>query len=238
MRRFYAPPTDFASGIVTLSAEQAKHARDVLRLVPGDEVRVFDGAGGEFLCRIESLSKTAAVLTVIGAVPSPSPESPLELTVAATVLHSDKYDLIIQKLVELGAVRLRPIFTRRSDIRPPLAANKINRWRKIAIEAAKQCGRSRTLLIDETIGFDELLKDASDEMVMFSERAGGSFADLSPSGRITMITGPKGGWDDDELAAAENSGVRSITFGGRVLRAETAVISIAAILQHRFGDMN
>ena len=65
MRRFYAPPTDFASGIVTLSAEQAKHARDVLRLVPGDEVQVFDGAGGEFLCRIESLSKTAAVLTVV-----------------------------------------------------------------------------------------------------------------------------------------------------------------------------
>ena len=86
--------------------------------------------------------------------------------------------------------------------------------------------------------FQSFISVSNNNPIMFSERDGSSFDHLKPSGALTVIYGPKGGWSDEELTIARENGASVITFGGRILRAETAAIAITAILQHRFGDMN
>ncbi|HLM58421.1 MAG TPA: RsmE family RNA methyltransferase, partial [Pyrinomonadaceae bacterium] len=120
-RRFYAPPEAFADGAgrVSLSPDETRHLRDVLRLRPGDEAYVFDGEGREFACVLaESGGRGAgAVLEVRARAEPPSPESPLELTLAVALLKGEKFDLVVQKATELGVSRIAPVITRRADVR-------------------------------------------------------------------------------------------------------------------------
>lgn len=218
-----------------MSVDETRHLRDVLRLRVGDVVRVFDGEGDEFEAKIGSITKGNASLKVIRKLEPMSQESPLELTLAVAILKSDKFDLVVQKAVELGVSRLIPLETIRSDVRPRDPASKAERWRRIALEATKQCGRAKLMQIDQPIGFADLPPDS--QAFLFTERGGMPFPGSIDSKRITAIVGPEGGWDDSELKLAAKKGFLLITLGGRVLRAETAAIAITAILQHRFGDL-
>ena len=243
MRRFYAPPENFNGQSVQLSLDETRHLRDVLRLHKGDEVRVFDGEGREFRCTIEMIGKQAADLALIDEVAPSSPESPLELTLAAGLLKGEKLDLVIQKSVELGVSRLQPLFTKRCDVKANIKDSKTDRWRKIALEASKQTGRAKLMTIETPIEFTNFLEgfdvsNSGESRILFSERDGKSFSEVKENKKITAIVGPEGGWEDSELEAARNRGFTLVTLGGRVLRAETAAISIAAILQHRFGDFS
>jgi 16S rRNA (uracil1498-N3)-methyltransferase len=237
MRRFYAPKGNFADGSVRLDTEETRHLRDVLRLRVGDDAQVFDGEGREFCGGITEITKTTASLAIIEETEPMSPESPLAITVAATVLNGEKYDLIIQKAVELGVAELIPLHTLRCDVRPKDAEKRLNRWRRIALEATKQTGRAKIMQIAEPAEFTKVIESGDETLVLFSERDGDSFSVVTPNKKITAIFGPKGGWDDVELEEARTHGVKIVTLGGRVLRAETAAIAITAILQHRFGDL-
>jgi 16S rRNA (uracil1498-N3)-methyltransferase len=223
---------------VELSADESRHLRDVLRLGAGDEASVFDGRGREFLCRIARVDKRSSSVEVLREIQPSSPESPLELTVAATVMPGDKYDLIVQKSVELGVSSLIPMTTLRCEVKAGDAQRRVDRWRRIALEATKQCGRARLMEVTDAREFSAVVA-ANKAVVMFSEREGSAFDSLpGVAERLTILYGPKGGWDDLELASARERGADVITLGGRILRAETAAIAITAILQHRFGDMN
>lgn len=237
MRRFYSPPESFTDGVVTLSPEETRHLRDVLRLRPGDTVRVFDGAGTEFETEIIDITKSAARMAVIREVESFAPESALDLTLAVAMLKkSDKFDLVVQKAVELGVSKLIPLETVRSEVRPRDPARKAERWRRIALEATKQCGRARLMKIDEPIRFAEL--STGDQTFFFTEIGGSKFPDSLAPKKITAIVGPEGGWADADLKIAADRSYTLITLGGRILRAETAAIAITAVMQHRFGDLN
>jgi len=240
MRRFYSSPENFSTEKVSLSEEETGHLRDVLRLRVGDEVSVFDGLGHEFECVIRLIGKKTSTLSIVKEVSPMSPESNLELTVAATVLPGDKYDLVIQKSVELGAIELIPLVTLRCEVKSRDAAKRLNRWRRIAFEASKQCGRARLMTVSGPIEFANLISGLTNtnEVLLFSERDGASFDTVTASHKITAVFGPKGGWEDHELAAAKSHNIKIVTLGGRVLRAETAAIAISAVLQHRFGDFN
>lgn len=239
LRRFYALPENFNDSSVSLSEDETRHLRDVLRLRSGDEASVFDGEGREFRCVITEIEKRKTTLEIVEEITPSSPESNLELTIAATVLPGDKYDLVIQKAVELGAVKLIPAIAARCEVKLKDTANKLVRWRRIAFEAAKQCGRARLMAVNEPMSYNELIATADkDNFLLFSERDGGNFDTVILADKVTAIFGPKGGWEDQELEAARAAGVKIITLGGRVLRAETAAIAISAILQHRFGDFN
>ena len=236
MRRFYSPPDFFSNDTVTLSAEETRHLRDVLRLRAGDQVRIFDGEGHEFQAEIYEIARTSTALKIIAEVRPPSEESPLRLTLAAAMLKSDKFDLVVQKAVELGVAQLIPLETARSDRSPRVAGKKTERWRKIALESAKQCGRAELMRIHEPIGLENVATVGT--VLLFTERNGGALAPTIIAGtEITAFVGPEGGWDDSELEFARSKAFQLVTFGGRILRAETAAIATAAILQHRFGDM-
>ena len=249
-RRFFEPTESFRRDqMVTLASDEAQHMRGVLRLKAGDEVFVFDGEGNEYRCRIESLRRDASTLTILEKIEPASPESTLDLRLALALLKGEKFDLVVQKATELGAAHITPVMTKFSDIRlrdPRDAEKRATRWRRIAIEAAKQSGRARVPVIDDPIAFDSLLESTStgddNWCLMFAERDGQGLAQsLEPSSTrpqsLTVLVGSEGGWADEEIQAARAAGWRIITLGGRILRAETAAIAVTALLQHLFGDL-
>src|SRR6266850_6120614 len=166
-RRFYAPPAAFADDekSATLSAEETRHARDVLRLQSGDEIFVFDGAGREFLCSIQTIKRDSTDLSVMAEVEPARPESTLDLTLAIALLKGEKFDLVIQKTTELGAKTIVPLETERSDVRlrdDEGAKKRLTRWQRIALEAAKQTGRAYVPEITSPVSFKSLLLPAED----------------------------------------------------------------------------
>jgi 16S rRNA (uracil1498-N3)-methyltransferase len=240
-RRFFAPPSAFNFGkrIVTLTADEARHLREVLRLKAGDEVQVFDGAGREFRAIVSQARREIAELELGDEIEPLKPESPLQLTLAVALLKGEKFDLVVQKGTELGVNRFIPLVTRYADIRlrdEADAEKRVTRWRRIALEAAKQCGRSVVPKIEQPMFFDALIREEN-SCLMFSERAGRPLNTDLKAGVITAVIGSEGGWSDEELDQARAAGVPIVTLGGRVLRAETAAIVTAVLLQHRYGDL-
>jgi len=258
-RRFYAPPSAFGPNLenVSLASDEARHLRDVLRLQPGDEVYVFNGAGKEFHCTVERSERghrDSALLKVLGEVESGRPESPLRLTLAVALLKGEKFDLVVQKATELGVACVVPVVTKHADIRlrdASDATKRVARWQRIALEAAKQSGRAVVPEVTGPILFKSLIHTAkrpSDpgevvvQALMFSERDGESLLKarkdlpVSPSS-LTALVGSEGGWADEELAGAREAGWTIVTLGGRTLRAETAAITVTALIQHLFGDL-
>lgn len=251
-RRFYAPVEAFAADHATLAADEARHLRDVLRLAPGDEIHIFDGAGREFECVIEDSRRDWATVRILREVPPASPESPLDLTLAIALLKGEKFDLVVQKATELGVTCIQPLITQRADVRlrEDQDAKRGTRWQRIALEAAKQCGRARAPEVLKPVSFSSLIERpalAGDLLtqtrIMFSERSGESFTESLQqqqpvSSSVIALVGSEGGWTADEIAAARGGGWRIVTLGGRILRAETAAIAVVVLLQHLFGDLN
>jgi 16S rRNA (uracil1498-N3)-methyltransferase len=248
-RRFYAPVEAFSPDHVTLSTDEARHLRDVLRLGPGDEIYIFDGEGREFQCLIEESRRDWASLRVIEEVSPAKAESPLDLTLAIALLKGEKFDLVVQKATELGVTRIQPVITQRADVRlrEDQDAKRVTRWQRIALEAAKQSGRARVPEVAAPISLNSLIGNLtsrdSTRLLMFSERDGETLAEalkppltiLSP---VIALVGSEGGWTDQEIAQARTGGWGIVTLGGRILRAETAAIAVVVLLQHRFGDLN
>lgn len=236
-----------------MSVEESRHLREVLRLRAGDEAFVFDGAGREFACIVVDAGRRGsdrARLEVRAPAEPLCAESPLELTLAVALLKGEKFDLVVQKATELGASRIVPVVTRRADVRlrdEGDAARRVERWRRLALEACKQSGRARVPAVETPANFSSLLAagEDSDEMhLMFAERGGVTLAEVAAAtltkarpSSIVALVGPEGGWEDEEIEQAKQCGWTVVTLGGRVLRAETAAIVVTALLQHSFGDM-
>ena len=247
-RRFYAPPSAFDAKLqtVTLAADEARHLREVLRLKVGDDVYVFNGAGKEFHCRVEASRRDTAELSVVTEIDPARPESPLQLTLAVALLKGEKFDLVVQKATELGVSEIVPVVTKLADIRlrdESDATKRVARWQRIALEAAKQSGRAVVPRIATPISFATLVGEAESGRLLFSERAGQSLKDASElftskASALIALVGSEGGWTDEELTNARDAGWKIVTLGGRTLRAETAAITVAVLLQHLAGDLD
>lgn len=247
-RRFFAPPEafDFRTRRISLSADEARHLREVLRLKSGEQVQVFDGTGREYSAVIEKSMRESAVLELIDEVEPASPESPLKLTLALALVKGDKFDLVVQKATELGVNALLPVITRFADVRIRDAADaskRVARWQRIALEAAKQSGRAALPLINPPMEFETVIEEEFDNdglRVMFSERDGEPLSQLPTrisSQSVTALIGSEGGWAEEEIETARANGWKIVTLGGRILRAETAAIAMTALLQHLYGDL-
>src|SRR5689334_6118439 len=237
-RRFFAPPSafNFTKRTIMLTADEARHLREVLRLKPGDEVSVFDGAGKEFRARVAQARREFAELELQDEIEPARPESPLKITLAVALLKGEKFDLVVQKATELGVVKIVPLITRYADIKlrdESDASKRVARWQRIALEAAKQSGRAVVPQVSLPVAVSSVL---SESCFLFSEREGHGLTQIEAD-EITAIIGSEGGWSDEELEQARAAGAQIVTLGGRILRAETAAITVAALLQHRFGDL-
>lgn len=241
-RRFHAPPNAFTHQTVTLTADEARHLRDVLRLKPGDEVYVFDGLGHEFRSTVSNVRRDVTELRIEAEVDPAKPESQLQLNLCVALLKGEKFDLVVQKATELGVTKITPLITRHADIHlrdASDATKRVTRWQRIALEAAKQSGRAFVPEISLPAGFAEAL-EVEGFGVMFSERGGDQWESLvnQPApGAVMALVGSEGGWSDEEIAAARARDFHVVTLGGRILRAETAAIAVTVLMQHRFGDL-
>jgi len=236
MRRFYASIQQFQAETIRLNFEETRHLRDVLRLKETEVVQVFDGAGREFLCEIQRIEKKEALLKIIEETAPPAIESDLNLILAVALLKNEKFDLVVQKAVELGVSKLIPLNTKRADVRLKDSDKRLERWRKIALEAAKQSGRAKLMTVEKPLEFANFIETANGTRVLFAERGGERFSDIKETKKITAAIGAEGGWEASEIERAREKEFQIVTLKGRILRAETAAISIAAVLQHRFGD--
>jgi len=239
-RRFFAPPSafNFSKRIVTLTSDEARHLREVLRLKPGDEVSVFNGAGKEFRCAVVQARREFAELELQEEIEAARAESPLKITLAVALLKGEKLDLVVQKGTELGVNEFVPLITRYADIKlrdKSDAVKRVARWQRIALEAAKQSGRALVPKVGEPKPLGYVL-NLSEQCFLFSERGGHGLTQMDTD-EVTAIIGSEGGWSEEELDEARAAGAQLITLGGRILRAETAAIAAAVLLQNRFGDL-
>jgi 16S rRNA (uracil1498-N3)-methyltransferase len=244
MYRFFIPPESIANPTPEIVGSDAKHIKRVMRLHPGDEIELFDGAGMIYKARITALTSEGVQVTILSSSPSMT-ESGLSLVVAQALLKDKKMDQLIRQLCELGISGWLPFLSARTIPTPgeQRQAARLERWDKIAREALKQCRRSRMPEIGPVLSFHEIVQlgVSFDMAVVFWENesvALDGYAGQEPRPvRILAVFGPEGGFADQEIDAARKSGFITAALGPRTLRSETATLAGCALLQYLFGDM-
>jgi 16S rRNA (uracil1498-N3)-methyltransferase len=210
---------------------------------PGAEAFVFDGWGREYACRFKSVRNNEAQLEITGALTN-RVESSLSITLAHALAKGDRFDFIVQKATELGVAGIVPLLTEHTQAKPKgQAARRIERWRRISLEALKQCGRRTLVEIEQPVAVEEFLNRSGVQgpVLIFTRQGGKSLTDLLRSRtheRVTAVVGPEGGWSDRELKLFAKHGCQPVTLGPRVLRTETAAIVAVALIQHEAGDLS
>jgi len=229
---------------IHITGDQARYLVTVLRCRVGDPLSLFDGKGTSYRARIAGITRRDVVAEVLDAFRDDA-ESPLDLTLVQGLLRGEKMDFVIQKTTELGISQIVPAITERSQIRE---TRKIARWRKIAEEAAEQCGRSIVPVIHDVIPYQDIFPSLPGASwpnkttgLIFWE-AGGAALPTRGRGRqvppaLTIAVGPEGGFTGEEIARAEAGGFSVVSLGKRILRAETAAIAATALVQFSFGDL-
>jgi 16S rRNA (uracil1498-N3)-methyltransferase len=233
MLRLYVPGVRPDDAHVHIAGAELRHLRTV-RLAPGARLHVLDDAGGEHEVVLERLGAREAVGRMV-ASSWPVRESPLELVLAPALLKGAKMDLVVEKATELGVHRLVPVTT----ARVVGTGGHLERWRRIAVAAAKQSGRSRVPDVEAPVPLDALAQVPWPglRLVPWEQEDGRRFDDLADRATaVVAVIGPEGGLTDEEAALLTAHGFVAITLGPRVLRAETAALAVAAHCQRRWGD--
>ena len=246
MHRLFVPPEQLqASGRIRLTPGQARHLGTVLRLKPGEEIEVFDGKGARYRAWLEDApALDAAVLRLEG----PLPEGPLravDVTLVQALAKGEKMEFVIQKATELGAARIVPLSSERSVVRldAERGGSKAERWRKVAQEAARQCGRADLPRIDEPAGWDFVLALLRDEpgrrgLLLHPEETALRLGPAARGARRVLIAvGPEGGFSPEERARAQAGGMIEVGLGPLVLRTETAGLAALSVVLHVHGEL-
>lgn len=237
-RRIHVPSIRIAAGTARLEPAEWHYLRHVLRLPAVEQIQIFDGEGGVYEASLPAQDGPVA-LGPRGEVPPPG----ALVWLAFAPPRGDRADLVVQKAVELGVKRLIPFEAARSVVRlsAERGASRAGRWQRIAAEAARQCGRADVPEVDEPMPLPRALALAPPgfRSVLFYEGGGEPVAqalDPAAPGHLLLV-GPEGGFEEAEVEAARGAGARLATLGPRRLRAETAALAAAALVQHRLGDL-
>ncbi len=224
----------FAPGaLVDVAGEEFHHAVRVARVREGEEVELFDGHGGAAAARVEAVARDHVVVRV--ERPIDSREAKLPMDVAMSIIQLEKFELVLQKVTELGARSIIPLVTDRVEVRPERYRGKAGRWEKIVFEAVKQSGRSVVPKVALPARFDDALS-GSGIRIIFDADAEPSPIDLVSAASVTLFIGPEGGWSERELGIARENGCLFARLGPRRLRAETAAIVATATIGARSGE--
>jgi len=244
MSRFYVPTPQIEKGMLRIEGNEVKHIRRVLRLKAGDEIIVFDSLGKEYEGTIIEETTSSVVIKIQNIFLSKR-DSPLDVTLAQSLLKGEKMDYLIQKATELGVKEIIPFFSSRSVplLEKSGRLKRHHRWGRIAIEASKQCGRGVVPKIESLQDYSEMLQLASPGSLrlILWEREGGQLKEVlersKEKTRIFFIIGPEGGFSQEEVEEAKRAGFIPVTLGRRILRAETASLCLLSILQYEKGDI-
>lgn len=249
VHRFFAPRVEAPGSELRLSPEEGRHLSRVLRLRNGARVQVFDGRGREHEATLTDDDPRRPVLR-LGAPVAAVAEPRVRVTLGVTLLKGRKLDTVVRDATALGVAEIVPLLTHRAQAGGfgRDGASSGDRWRGIAIAAAKQCGRAVVPAIQPPARLPRFLEDARPEAVrlLLAEPpadpgpASGGLDALRNAPRpaaAVLAIGPEGGWTDDETRAAEAAGFRPLTLGRRTLRAETAPVAALSILRFVWDDL-
>jgi len=227
-----------------LTGNSARHVAKVLRLSAGDQIILFDGQGSDFTATIATVSKSSITLNC-GTETPVGTKSPLQTELWQGISKGSRMDTVVQKATELGVTRIRPVFTRYGVVKldSARALKKVQHWQEIAISACEQCGRADIPAVLPPLSFNEALDqlDQSDQAAAMMLAPSGDTPlaqTLSPNALNIFMVGPEGGFSSEEEAAAKEKGVALIGLGNRILRTETAPITVLSIAQYLYGDLN
>jgi len=241
MRRFFVPPENLRFEQVQLSEEIAHHLATVLRLSAGEEILLLDGEGTVCRCRLETLSRRAAVARVLER--RQQAEGTLPVRLLQGLPKGEKMDLVLQKGTELGLAAFTPVLAARSVPAPSgERGEKLRRrWERIVREAAQQSRRVVLPRLDAVLPLDEALRLSREELrLLLWEEESRPLAEVLPAAAprdVAVLVGPEGGFGAEEVAAARAAGFVPVGLGPRILRSETAGPAIAAVLQYLYGDL-
>lgn len=240
MPRFFTETINESKGII--SGDDAKHIAKVLRMHVGERLIACDCKGFDYDCVIESLSDKEVELSVEKAYPSET-EPSVRVTLYQAMPKSDKMELIIQKAVELGVSAIVPVQTKRCVSRPDAKsmAKKLERYNRIALEAAKQCGRGRIPEVLPMMDFGDAIKAMKEDQraFLFYENSNSSFRKELEQGvnAVSIMVGAEGGFEEEEVQKALELGIASLSLGKRILRCETAPLAALSIIMYETGNM-
>ncbi|MFZ2311422.1 MAG: 16S rRNA (uracil(1498)-N(3))-methyltransferase [Methylobacter sp.] len=236
--RLYVPLQLAQGRQVELDDESAHYVRTVLRLKKDAEIILFNGHGGEYLCVVGEVSRKS-VLIAVGQRNERSVESPLQVTLGLGISRGDRMDLSVQKAVELGVNKITPLLTERCVVqfKGEKKPQRLVHWQKIVQHAAEQSGRTQ---LPELLEIEQLYNWVGGQQglkVFLDPYAETSLAELKPEDmKVTLLTGPEGGFSDHERELAKAAGFIPVRLGSRILRTETASLAALAAVQMLWGD--
>ena len=223
---------------ITITGPDVNHIRNVLRMKPGEQLRVSNGEDKDYLCAVEEVSQEQVTVEILG--PLESTELPARIVLFQGLPKSDKMELIIQKAVELGVHEVIPVATRRAVVKldGKKEENKIRRWQAIAESAAKQSKRMYVPEVRHVMRFSEAVEHAKEldvvllpyELAKDMKETKKIIDQIEPGQSIGIFIGPEGGFDEEEVRMAADMGARAITLGKRILRTETAGLTVLSVL--------
>lgn len=226
--------------LIELDDDNGHYVRTVLRLKKDDRIILFNGRGGEYLCTLREVSRKT-VLVDVGQWTDRSVESPLQIVLGLGISRGDRMDLTVQKAVELGVNQITPLLTERCVVqfKGEKKPQRLLHWQKIVQHAAEQSGRTVLPAMPEVEQLQNWVSEQQGLKVFLDPYAETSLMELKPEAmKVTLLTGPEGGFSNQEREIAEASGFIPVRLGSRVLRTETASLAALAAVQMLWGDFS
>jgi len=242
MQKFLINKEALNADKAVIHGQDAKHICKVLRLKPQDAISMTDGHGTDFTGCIDQVSPEHVQISILSEKKSLT-ESNLDLTLCTAMLKHNKMDEIIKQITQLGVTRWIPFYCKRSI---PLSGQnrekkQIERWQTIARESLKQCRRSSLVEIMPPMDFQQVLvfSKGCSHRIAFWEASDRPLAGPVPgeNNSAVVLIGPEGGFEEEEIRRAAESGFMSYSLGPRILRAETAAVCACGLIQYLIGDM-
>lgn len=241
MHHFFVTPSQVKDGEIWIEGTDVNHIKNVLRMKEGEELQISDGSGITYLCTLTSATGEK-VCAAIKEEMQRDTELPSKIYLFQGLPKADKMELIIQKAVELGAYEVIPVSTKRAVVKldDKKAGKKVERWNSIAESGAKQSGRNVIPKVTEVMSFKNALEYAKELDVLFipyelaegMEETRELIGQIQPGQSVGIFIGPEGGFEVSEVESAIEYGAKPITLGKRILRTETAGLTMLSILMY------
>jgi len=244
MQRYFVENEKFADNKVLIGGEDARHIMRVMRMSEGDNVICCNEEGGSALCKIEDISGDEVNLRVVEWLDE-AKEMPISVTIANGLPKGDKLELVIQKGTELGASAFIPFMASRSIVKwdSKKGDKKVERWGKIAKEAAEQSHRTKVPHVSEPVTLNKLLQMSGEydyKIVAYEEEAkrgeksrlASLLSDIKQGQSLLVVIGPEGGLAEKEIESFRENGFVMCGFGPRILRTETAPLYVLAAVSY------
>ncbi len=236
--RLYVDASLSEGATLRLDEDSGHYLRSVLRLKKGFQLTVFNGDGQEYEARVEIASREGVWLA-IGARRFRETESPLFTHLGLGISRGERMDFALQKAVELGVSRITPLLTEHCVVRldEGKKGHRLQHWQRIIRSACEQSGRNRLPILDEPLKLEDWLEQPTGSRLLLDPQGTASLASLTPpEDRVTLLSGPEGGFADRERDWARQAGFIPVRLGPRILRTETAVLAALAAAQTLWGD--